>query len=463
MNISQTTTPDAINENKSVQHTVSNGKTISIDMTEYNSMPFTQHIDRCKCGQCVASVDYDAIMEKQQRRISIRKTRERIFDGQGCFNRFPSLAKHVVLLNAQRSITNLRKRKEESSGQSTFTEESKEEQTRLQEAALTSQCEDNQNTSQQNYSKLPRSHSAGSTVFDQSLHSSSLVPVETNDILNNSKVAINVMHYEQQILTEETEIDANTDVNQSCVADGSAKIVNDDVKDCKPLLLDNHESLPLESKDKHDFNIDDGPKQINTQHDIKNIQNEDVVDQSKNKSENNLDLNKSNKTVIQTQNGYISNLNESKQNTDQIQSQQKDNVDDNAQTVNNIDVVDFDGTVHKGVRVEGAVVGAVCVMNTSNKLEGRRKVEMRAAKRIAVLIGSFVALWLPLPIIAAFVSSRKQISSTDLDALLVSSSISTVTVAINPILNLLLNKQLRSAAIVLLKKTANVIRRTFIG
>ncbi|XP_053376670.1 uncharacterized protein LOC123530439 [Mercenaria mercenaria] len=127
--------------------------------------------------------------------------------------------------------------------------------------------------------------------------------------------------------------------------------------------------------------------------------------------------------------------------------------------ISSIDVVDFYGTVHKDVEVEGAVVGAVCVMNTTNRLEGRRKVEMRAAKRIAVMIGSFVLLWLPLPLIALFVSSRRQISRSDIEAILTSASISATTIAFNPILNLLLNKQLRSAALAILRRSVNALKR----
>ena len=127
--------------------------------------------------------------------------------------------------------------------------------------------------------------------------------------------------------------------------------------------------------------------------------------------------------------------------------------------ISNVDIVDFDGTVHKDVKVEGAVVGAVCVMNKTNRLEGRRKVEMRAAKRIAVLMGSFVLLWLPLPLIALFVSSRRQISTNDIEALITSASISATTIAFNPILNLLLNKQLRSAALTLLRRVVNTLKR----
>lgn len=134
----------------------------------------------------------------------------------------------------------------------------------------------------------------------------------------------------------------------------------------------------------------------------------------------------------------------------------------NTENKSHVDIVDFDGTVHKDVAVEGAVVGAVCVMNKTNKLEGKRKVEMRAAKRIAVMIGSFVLLWLPLPLIVVFVSSTQQISSKDIEALMLSASISATTVAVNPMLNLLLNKQLRSATITIVRRSLNSLKRTML-
>lgn len=121
----------------------------------------------------------------------------------------------------------------------------------------------------------------------------------------------------------------------------------------------------------------------------------------------------------------------------------------------NVDIVDFDGTVHKNVLVEGPVCGAVCVMNPTNRVAGRRKVEMRAAKRIAVLIGSFAALWLLLPITALVISNRKFLTIEDVETLLITSSISSITVVVNPVLNLLLNKQLRSASVSLFKQVMN--------
>ena len=130
-----------------------------------------------------------------------------------------------------------------------------------------------------------------------------------------------------------------------------------------------------------------------------------------------------------------------------------------SKTLNNIDIVDFDGTVHKDVLVEGPVCGAVCVMNPTNKVAGRRKVEMRAAKRIAILIGSFSLIWSLLPMTALVISSREYIVVKDVESLLITASISSTTVIVNPALNFLLNKQLRSASIALFKKLGNYFKR----
>ncbi|XP_052224754.1 5-hydroxytryptamine receptor 2B-like [Dreissena polymorpha] len=105
-----------------------------------------------------------------------------------------------------------------------------------------------------------------------------------------------------------------------------------------------------------------------------------------------------------------------------------------------------------------SIVGAVCVMNPTNKLAGRRKVEMRAVKRIAVLTGSFAVLWLPLPMASMLFSNSASMSENDLVVLLLMGAVSSLTVAVNPLLNLLLNKQLRSATITLFKRIVNKLK-----
>ena len=129
------------------------------------------------------------------------------------------------------------------------------------------------------------------------------------------------------------------------------------------------------------------------------------------------------------------------------------------ESVKRVEVVEMDGTVHKKVKVEsGAVVGAVCVMNNNNRVQGRRKVEMRTAKNIAILIGTFVLLWLPLPVVVICLSSIYHIQHVPVEPVLIIASASTLTVALNPILNVLLNKQMRSRTISTLKNCKKVIR-----
>ena len=129
------------------------------------------------------------------------------------------------------------------------------------------------------------------------------------------------------------------------------------------------------------------------------------------------------------------------------------------ESLKRVEVVDMDGTVHKKVKVEsGAVVGAVCVMNNSNRVQGRRKVEMRTAKNIAILIGTFILLWLPLPVLVIIFSSNRDISKVSVEPVLIIASASTLTVALNPILNVLLNKQMRSRTITNLKNCKSIIR-----
>ncbi|KAH3877334.1 hypothetical protein DPMN_001197 [Dreissena polymorpha] len=124
-----------------------------------------------------------------------------------------------------------------------------------------------------------------------------------------------------------------------------------------------------------------------------------------------------------------------------------------------IDVFEYDGTVNKNVMIDYPVVGAVCVMNPTNKLAGRRNIEMRAAKRIAVLIGSFAVLWLPLPMATMLLSNTALMSENDMIVLALTGAVSSLTVAVNPVLNLLLNKQLRSSTITMLKRMVNKLQR----
>ena len=124
-----------------------------------------------------------------------------------------------------------------------------------------------------------------------------------------------------------------------------------------------------------------------------------------------------------------------------------------------VEVVEMDGTVHKKVKVEsGSVVGAVCVMNNSNKVQGRRKVEMRTAKNIAILIGTFILLWLPLPVAVIYFSSSYQTRHVSVEPVLYIASASTLTIAMNPLLNVLLNKQMRSRTINTLRNCKKIIR-----
>lgn len=113
---------------------------------------------------------------------------------------------------------------------------------------------------------------------------------------------------------------------------------------------------------------------------------------------------------------------------------------------NAIRVVDIDGTVKiSKTDKEQKVVGDVCAFNSKNKIQGRRKVEVRAAKRIAVLIVTFMCCWIPFPVFVIIARSDSYISTIDYHLLMLFVTLSSSAMAINPIQHGLLNRQLNSA------------------
>ncbi|ESO91195.1 hypothetical protein LOTGIDRAFT_153627 [Lottia gigantea] len=115
--------------------------------------------------------------------------------------------------------------------------------------------------------------------------------------------------------------------------------------------------------------------------------------------------------------------------------------------VKNVAIHDMDGTVHKeDVIVENKskeIVGAVCVYNPKNRVQGKRRVEMRAAKRIAILMGIFLLLWLPFPIDSIICKLITDLHTGCRSSLALLSSISSLTAITNPLLYMLTNKQLK--------------------
>ncbi|XP_033746652.1 5-hydroxytryptamine receptor 1A-beta-like [Pecten maximus] len=112
-----------------------------------------------------------------------------------------------------------------------------------------------------------------------------------------------------------------------------------------------------------------------------------------------------------------------------------------------IQVVEMDGTVKTTKRKEENVLGAVCLMNKKNRENGRRRVEYKASKKIAILVGTFTCCWIPLPV---FVLSNNIIGHSVLSysmfrVLIFLGTLGSSVIAINPVLHTLLNRPLNSA------------------
>jgi hypothetical protein len=62
------------------------------------------------------------------------------------------------------------------------------------------------------------------------------------------------------------------------------------------------------------------------------------------------------------------------------------------------EVYDAEGTVKIVSDNNDTVVGAVCIFNPKNREHGKRKIEGKIAKNIAIGIGLFGLVWIPLPL-----------------------------------------------------------------
>ncbi|OWF55864.1 5-hydroxytryptamine receptor 1A-alpha [Mizuhopecten yessoensis] len=118
-----------------------------------------------------------------------------------------------------------------------------------------------------------------------------------------------------------------------------------------------------------------------------------------------------------------------------------------------IKVVGMDGTERIARTNNEHVVGAVCLMTSRNRSKGRRRLELRTSKKIAILIGTFMGCWLPLPVFVVCnrISGQTSLSDTLVCVLLVLSTVGCSSVALNPIMVAMMNRQLNSALKSLLK------------
>ena len=67
-------------------------------------------------------------------------------------------------------------------------------------------------------------------------------------------------------------------------------------------------------------------------------------------------------------------------------------------TPQSINICNMDGTIQEGT-ADDVTVGSICMFNAQNKEAGKRRLELIAAKKTAVVIAMFLLCWIPLPLI----------------------------------------------------------------
>ena len=110
-----------------------------------------------------------------------------------------------------------------------------------------------------------------------------------------------------------------------------------------------------------------------------------------------------------------------------------------------VDICEMDGHIFKADKPTDATVGSVCMLNTKNKEAGKKRVEIRAAKRTTAVIIMFFVCWSPLPIVflsECFISST--IPRTHVLYYLFSVTVALIGSTLNPFIYTVVNKQFRT-------------------
>ncbi|XP_070193818.1 serine-rich adhesin for platelets-like [Littorina saxatilis] len=142
-------------------------------------------------------------------------------------------------------------------------------------------------------------------------------------------------------------------------------------------------------------------------------------------------------------------------------------VQDVTGSVRTVNVVEMDGTAHVE-QVSGShnIQGAVCLYNPRNRVQGRRRVELKIAKRLVVIFLSFLFLWLPYPFAVLSIRLlhmqpkegegeggpwRSGVEQMVKDVICVLSALTTVTAAVNPVFYGMANVTIRAVVVTKLK------------
>lgn len=109
-----------------------------------------------------------------------------------------------------------------------------------------------------------------------------------------------------------------------------------------------------------------------------------------------------------------------------------------------IQIYDINGVVNRVSTKDTSYSGSVCVINSQSRELGKRKVEVRAAKRIAVMIGVFIILWMPLPLTVLW-TKENDFFKAQAHSLVITATLGMCSVVVNPILHSVLNRQLHAS------------------
>ena len=115
------------------------------------------------------------------------------------------------------------------------------------------------------------------------------------------------------------------------------------------------------------------------------------------------------------------------------------------------EVYDAEGTVKIVNDNNDTVVGAVCMFNPKNREHGKRKIEAKIAKNIAIGIGLFGLVWIPLPLFVLINYNLDHLVDVQYHVLVILSAISVTVYTINPIVTIFMNRQIKSECIVILQ------------
>ena len=110
-----------------------------------------------------------------------------------------------------------------------------------------------------------------------------------------------------------------------------------------------------------------------------------------------------------------------------------------------VQIYDADGMTMKAKTTRTTITGDICVMNNSNKIKGKRKIEAKSAKRTAIVLVTFLIAWLPFPLMIIVLLTFNAQIATQIEALLsaylISLTLSLLAASVNPLVYGATNKQ----------------------